>query len=367
MATFTGNLKSNAVYASLYNMIISQEVFASPIYSTKSSLVDMSRVDGGMNGDTKLFYSTDVLKTHEWLGDGEAANLLAIDRAPTPAVQAITIDQFRQIRVTTDEYLTKQAWMNEGAFSSFNSILLGWIKDTKRVYDATKFNTYIGTTEAELGNQVIEVALPSETTGADDINTEAYNRLTAQAIATRMADLMVELEDVSRDYNDFGFLRSYNTDDLVVVWNSEAANKLRHNDLPTIFNKDNATPDKFAQYTLPARYFGTVLGAGTAGQGEAVGARSLVEKDYGATHVFPGDLIPTGQAFGANEAYAPDSTILFKIMHKRSVPYMSGFEVGTSFFNPRSLTTNNYLTWGTNTLEYLKEYPFITVKGVKAQ
>jgi hypothetical protein len=49
-------------------------------------------------------------------------------------------------------------------------------------------------------------------------------------------------------------------------------------------------------------------------------------------------------------------------MHKDSVPYMSGFEVGTSFFNPRSLTETNYLTFGHNTLEYLKDKPFITVE-----
>ena len=40
---------------------------------------------------------------------------------------------------------------------------------------------------------------------------------------------------------------------------------------------------------------------------------------------------------------------------------MSAFEVGTSFFNPKSLTENHYLTFGYNTLEYLKNYPFITV------
>jgi hypothetical protein len=43
---------------------------------------------------------------------------------------------------------------------------------------------------------------------------------------------------------------------------------------------------------------------------------------------------------------------------------MSAFEVGTSFFNARSLTTNHYLTFGHNTLERLVDKPFITVKVV---
>ena len=41
---------------------------------------------------------------------------------------------------------------------------------------------------------------------------------------------------------------------------------------------------------------------------------------------------------------------------------MSAFEVGTSFFNPKSLTENHYLTFGHNTIEYLKAYPMVTVK-----
>ena len=63
-----------------------------------------------------------------------------------------------------------------------------------------------------------------------------------------------------------------------------------------------------------------------------------------------------------DETYMEAQDIAFKVIHKRSVPYMSAFEVGTSFFNPRSLTTNHYLTFGHNTIEYLKNYPFITVK-----
>ena len=43
---------------------------------------------------------------------------------------------------------------------------------------------------------------------------------------------------------------------------------------------------------------------------------------------------------------------------------MSAFETGTTFFNPRSLTENHYLTFGHNTLKYLKNYPFITVKAI---
>lgn len=357
---FTGQLNSNEIFSALYNMIISQEVFADNVYDTKSSLVDMSRVDGGLYGDTKLFYATDVLESTEWGNDAEAENLLALHRPPAPDCQAITLDNFRQISLTVDDYLSKRAWSTPDAFNSFNSIMLGWIRDTKRVYDSTIFNSYIGTAESTAGLQKITITLP---TVAD--NPEAQARMQAQTIAKTVSDLMVNLEDVSRDYNDYGNLRSYNSDDLIAVWRSGAVNSITKLDLPTIFHKDNMI-DKFGEYTLPDRYFGKVNASGGTTGASNTTIRSLVEKDFGTKHCFPGDLLPNNQAYGANETYTVDDTILFKIMHKRSVPYMSAFEVGTSFFNSKSLTTNHYLTWGYNTLQYLQNYPFITVRSSTA-
>jgi hypothetical protein len=373
MAIFNGQLKPNEIFAALYNMVISQQVFADNIYETKETLADMSRVDGSLYGDTKLYYSTDVLKSFEWTGDAEAQNLLKLHRPEAPECQEITIDKFRMIPITVDQYLSKRAWGTEGAFSAFNSQILGWMRDTKRVYDATLFNTFVGTTSSTVGKQGKVISLPAEPDGAE-VDLEAYNRLCAQAIATEMADLIVDLEDVSRDYNDYGNLRSFNVDDLVFVWNAEQVNKIRKLDMPTIFHKEGLI-DKFAEHTLPARYFGNVNAtAGTTGAANLT-VRSLIEKDYNTVepdkagydakkHIFPGDLLPANTAYEAYETYAQDSTIVCKIYHKSSIPFMTAFETGTEFYNPRSLTETHYLIWGYNDLEYLKNYPFVTVKAV---
>ena len=360
MAAFNGQLNANEIFAALYNMIISQQVFADNIYDTKSSLVDAARVDGGLYGDTKLYYATDALKSTKWGNDAEAENLLQLHRPPAPACQAIVMNEFRKIALTVDKYLTKRAWSTEDAFSSFNSVMLGWIRTTKRVYDSTLFNAFIGTAVSAIGKQTKTLTLPTND------NAEAQNRLQAQTIATEMSDLLVDLEDVSRDYNDYKFLRSYNSDSLVAVWSSKWANKITKLDLPTIFHKD-ALIDKMGEYTLPSRYFGDVNKSGGTTQDTNTAVRSLVEKDYNVsgtiTHVFPGDLLPGKATYLANETYTENPKIIFKIMHKNSVPFMSAFEAGTSFFNPLSLTENHYLVWGHNTLEYLKNYPMITVKS----
>ena len=371
---FTGTLNQNEIFGALYNMIISQQIFADNIYDTKSTLADMSRVDGTLYGDTKLYYSTDVLKSFEWTNDAEAQNLLKLHRPEAPEVQAITIDQFRIIPVTVDAYLSKKAFSTEGAFSAFNNQMLGWMRDTKKVYDATLFNSFVGTHSANVGAQNVSVALPTEPgASATKIEVEAYNRIIAQTIAQAMADLLVDIEDVSRDYNDYGNLRSYNSNDLVFVWSSAWVNKLNKLSIPLIFNKDGLL-DKFAQHTLPARYFGNVNTTSGTTAATNTTIRSLIEKDYNtvepsasgydaAKHIFPGDLLPNNTAYQANETYTEDANVIFKVYHKNSIPFMTAFETGTEFFNPRSLTSTHYLIWGYNTLESIKNYPFITAKA----
>lgn len=364
MPQFNGQLLPNEIFGALFNMIISQQVFADNIADTKASLVDRARVDGSLYGDTKLYYSTDVLKSSEWLNDREAQNLLALHRPQAPKTQAIRLDVFRQISLTVDNYLSKRAWGTEGAFASFNSVMLGWIRDTKRVYDSTTYNSYIGTAQSTVGRQIISINIAAVVGAATG---EEAARLEAEAIAEQISLLLVDLTDVSRDYNDYGHLRSYYQDDLMFVWNAKTMAKVTKRDLPTIYHKDII--DRFGEYTLPGRYFGNVNAVATAGNGTTV--RSLVEQDLElegqeTVHVFAGDLIPTGYTAPAGTSYTEDSTILFKVIHKRSVPFMSAFEVGTSFFNPKSLTENHYLTWSHNTLEYLKNYPMITVKEAAA-
>lgn len=342
MATFSGTLRSNEIFSALYNMIISQEVFADNIKG--SDLVDQARVDGGLYGDTKLYYSTDALASAAWGNDAEAANLLDIARPKAPECQAIVLDTFRQISLTVDNYLSKRAWADEGAFSSFNSVMLGWIKDTKKVYDGTTYNCYIGTAEGQADKSTVEV-------------TVAEGENEAQVIANTLADVITEMTDYNRDFNDYKQLRRYSEDEIKIIFNAKKINKIKTIDLPVIF--DNAgLKATFSKEVLPAKYFGTV---NTGSKVADANTRSLVEQTISGVHYFAGDKIATGVTAPEGTSYQEDNKIVCKIVTKLP-PYMSAFEVGTSFFNPKSLTENHYLTFGHNTIEYLKAYPMVTVK-----
>ena len=352
MGNFTGTLRHSEVFGALFNMIISQQVFADNIAGTNSKLVDQAKVDGTLFGDTKLYYSCDCLASAPWGNDAEATNLLALHRPKAPEVQAITISNFRQISLTLDNYLSKRAFSTVDAFSQFNSVMQQWIGDTRRVYDSTTYNAFIGTVSSAVGKQSQNVALSTITATGEE-----KNRLRAQTIANKLADILVEMTDVSRDYNDYGHLRSYSDVDIKVVWNSKYSNEITKLDLPTIFHKDGVV-DKLYEYILPSRYFGVINADQTQGNGTTI--RSLIEQDIGSNHYFAGDLIKASDKAPAGTSYTTDENIVAKVVVELP-PYMSAFEVSTSFYNSSNLSTNTYLTFGRSDLEYLKNYPMITV------
>ena len=380
MPAFTGQLNANEIFASLYNMIISQEIYADNIEG--EDLVDKARVDGSLYGDTKLYYSTDALYSSEWGNDAEATNLLAINRPKAPEVQAIQLDVFRQIEVTVDNYLSKRAWVDEGAFATFNSVILGWLSDTKKIYDGTTYNVFMGTETSTAKINTIEVDL------------EADGNSAGENLGVAIANLFSALNDYSRDFNDYGHMRKYAKSRVKVLWNSDYLNTVKKIDLPSIFHNSELEASFVGDDMVP-KYWGITITASNVatysastpttgkpikssdstyvpGTNHANGClRAVVEKSVtvGGTayHVFPGEEIPAGATvkatgnFELGEVYIVQDDIIGKVYIKLP-PYMSAFQVGTSFFNPKSLTENHYLTFGHNTLEHLKNYPFITLK-----
>lgn len=386
MANFAGKLNVNEIFGSIYNMIISQQVFADNISGHNDSLVNSFRVDGTLYGDTKLYYSTDAIGTQEWLGDNEAQNLLKLHRPADPDVQAITINQFRMIPLTVDNYLSKRAYSTEGAFNEVQSVMLGWMRETKKIYDETLINEYVGTTKSNAARGTVEVDVTSATTG---LTGEEKARVKAQTIAAGLGKLLFDLKDISRDFNDYGHLRSVSKDQVKVIFNSDYVNEITKMDLPTIFHKEGLFDSM--ENVLPARYFGDVTTEDKTSDGTL---RSAIEADYAAKvggelkHLFPGDLIPSGyyvctaiteggsstyrasttkvakaikSVIAAGEAYVQNSKVICKVIYNKAVPFMSAFESATSFFNQRSLTENHYLIWGFSKPQYLLDKPFITV------
>lgn len=374
---FNGQLNANEVYASQFNMILFIRTHRFGKGNGYSTLVEEAKEEGGLYGDIGLFYAVPLLRTTPWAGRAvESAKLLNQEYQKLPDPQKLTINVFRKIVNTTDELLSKRMYHEAGAFGEFISLTDAQISKTKRIYEQTTYNVFIGTNKSSVQADY-EIDITTATGGASTV--EETNRLEAQKIATDLADLEVEMKDVQDKFNDFGETDLLDISELRFVISSTWANKIKLTDVPTIFNKDGVENTIFKNVViLPSHYFGTINSTATVGDGSTIYA--AVELDFNQSnpldegnlapqnpsydkkkHVVAGQLIPTGETAPAGTSYTVDSDIIGKIMHKNAVPYLSAFSIGADFFNPRGQATTKYAIWGHNTLEYLKQYPFFNV------
>lgn len=387
-------LNQNIITAALFNMIISQQVFDSKVANTE--LADRFRVDGTLFGDTKLYHSFDIGSPEDWLNDAEAPDLLKLNRNKSGKTQSITMGIYKIIAITTDQYLSKQAFMGEGTFAEYTSFLTGSLRKIKKVYDRSLINIKLGTLDPSTDRCDVNITTPKGAT------IEESNRLEAQTLAAELVVFKADLEDNNRDFNKLNYLRSYSADDFIAIWNVKAHARITKLDLPTIFH--NAINEKggFTEYDLPAKWFGVPATADLtlptskpanpvnriteSGWYDVVNADEieLVAKPTEDTvFLWAGDEVPyTGQVIqdyvrkitvtvastklAKDYYYINDDTIAFMLVHKDALPFMSGFETGTEFWNSRSLTSNNYLIFGHNILEFLEEYPRIRVRVKQA-
>lgn len=375
---YNGNLNKNEVFRTIFNMIISQYVFSDNI-ETQSyrSLVNRFREEGTLFGDTKLYYATDILRTKPFVLDSvNQLNLLAIERPKDPECQAIVLDIFRFIEVTLDEYFSKRAFSSASTFADYNGQMLSWLRETKEVYDETTFNTYIGTVTSEGATQQQTVDLSKYVIGENDAADieESKRRLAAEVIGQKLQDIEVAMRDVSRDWNDYGYTRKYDPSNFEVIWNADWVNYIKGTSLPTIFHKDGLFEIK-EENILPAHYFGTVnSSSGTVANANTNFAmeETFVEDATTSTDngdYWAGQALPVGHAFGASETYTKtpgvmsNNSVICKLVHKGSIPYMSGYQTQKEFINVKNLSTNHYLHFAHNTLQYLYNYPLVTLKA----
>lgn len=342
-------LNANAVFASLYNQVISIQLYSVGIVY-EDDIVQSRKMDGTLLGDTKVYVDTDILRSYEWSHTDSAYNLLTHKRPPAPASDEIVIDTFRQIPVTIDDYLTKQAWSDEGSFSQFNSTILGWMGTTRSVYEHTKFTNDIIMDATSKATSVGTISLKAADFGtaaaATPLELNMWQKSRYLTFSRKLKGILRDLNEASRSYNDHGFMKNINPSEYDLI-------------VPTGIKQG------FEAYEVPLpistkevhwMFWGAPVAAGTSDGTK----RARVEADFtnGTTpvHLFPGELIPNGYAFGTGQAYTPTYTaqpdlngtsdLTFLLIHREDYPIPSAFSVSTSFFNPKDLVTNHYMTFG---------------------
>ena len=369
---FNGILNSNEIYSALFNVRILFQKLA-PQTVRKDEIVSLLDKSVGMYGDSGIITGVDIQGTYDFGMDAEAANLLAINRNDTQKTERYVIDKWRQTDVTVDAYISKRAFLDEGTFSAFNGYLVSTLGKAMDAFENGFVKASLGTYTSPVAACTIEVTMPA----AD--GTEATERLRAAAIKKAVLDLKDDLKDNQRKYNGYGFYASYDWDELTPIFNSKYVNEINAQALYQTFNPEFLREaDGLRKFT--PKWFGNVYTSGnTTNALNNTTSYSLIEQNSDGTtnfpltaeqklagtyRIFPGDLLPNNFTYKAYEAYRKDDSVIAKIFAPEYVYYMTGYEQGEMFHNPRSGTDNHYYRKGFSDVQVSKFRPFITLKEV---
>lgn len=368
---FNGMLNSNEIYNTLFNVrILFQKIVPQSV--KRDEIVSLLDKSVGMYGDTGILMGCDIQGTYEFGMDSEAPKLLAINRNKTQKTEKYTIANWRQTDVTNDAYISKRFALDEGTFAMFNGYLVGTLSKAMDAFETGSVKAGVGTYTSPVAAMTINVTLPA----AD--GTEATERIRAAKIRQAILDLKADMEDNQRKYNGYGFYSSYSWDDFTAAFNTKYMNEINALALYSTFNPEFIKEASNGRQWTP-KWFGTVAAeGGNTGEGNTT-IYSLIEQNSdgssnfplsaeqlagGVYRLFPGDLLPNNFDYNANEAYTKDDKVIAKVFAPEYVYYMTGYEQGESFYNPRSATTNHYLRKGYSPVQVSKFRPFITIKEV---
>ncbi|MBR5004005.1 MAG: hypothetical protein IKY14_00900 [Erysipelotrichaceae bacterium] len=374
-------LNANELNTSLFNQIISQELFAR--IDQGGSLVDKARVDGSLLGDTKTYFAADAIHTRPFVQDSEdELNLLAVKRNKSVRTQAIKLDVFRIAETTTDDLMTKRAWSTEGAFADYNSLLNQMVPISKYLHECTTYDTFIGT-------------LCKGTKGKQNPSGLVLTKgKVGRQIANFVATVMKDMIHPSRSYNEYEHITKFSMKDIKIVWNTRWVDLIEKIDLPVTFNPDFM--DKFGEDQVHESYWGNkvsladvssntpstthpVKKTGAVYTFEPVSGNTVILRPTeevripcsdGETYAefFAGEEIvnPEGKTlvltdFG-DKLYVQDNDYICKLFIKYP-PLLGACNLSSEFYNPKNHSTNRYLVFGRNSLAAYEAYPCVTIKA----
>ena len=365
-APFIRTMNANSIYGELTNLVNFFRLFDFEIVG--NSIVDKCKVDGFMYGDTRLFRSFDVDGTYQFSQLG-ASGLLSEAWLENMSEQSITLDQQRQTTIMTAALMEKQAWDTDGAFSNFTTLLLDIINKNKRLFETGYVLTFLATMAP---SATVTVDMTDLTVPTDAVELEAYNRIFSQRSATALSDFYYEAKDNRRDLNGFGYIRSYDMSNAELVWNYKFINKFKY-DTTNVFHRDPLLDEFMKGTVVTSNYISNPDNIITEATTVALPNTyvSLIEVNSdgtttlpvpkGVNRIYPGNFLPVGFVAAKGEAYLPDNNCIGYIFFPEALPFMTGYEVKTSFEDADKMRKKDYITWAYNTLEYLEEFPFVKI------
>lgn len=246
-------------------------------------------------GDQKVIRSADIPSVANM---PTTSTLLSVV-SPVVNEQAISLSEFKTIQLTINEYLLRGAYLNEYEMSDFISYLLKTMRAAKQKHIFDQLVALVDAYTPTNTEQTITIPMFDTTSLLDPAQLQMAQTYNTNAFLKALLKAQIKLGTPYNKFNDNSQTEIVGNEDMVLIATDELSNDLLVDTFAKLFNSGKIT-EKF---------------------------------QYGDSVVLPKDLLTT---LGA-------TTFLAYLAHKDKFQYGYAFEVATSFFDPSTLNTNNWL------------------------
>lgn len=265
-------------------------------------------------GNGKVIRAADYLNVEEY---NEESSLLT-PRKPKVDEQYITVENFKVIPVTINEYLMRGAFVEEDQMANFIGFIRTLMEKTRTAYLSdgiiALLEEYIPTQES----QKVEVHVIDTDTLKDPMQLEAANRYNGNAMQKAFIKLLQSMGWPTTKYNDLGFKETIDNGSLKLLIKQNESLGILVDTLAYLLNSNKITDAQKWSRTF---------------------------------------AIPDDQFKGSTEFFA-------WLMHNNKIQFGYYYSVQTSFFDASTLNQTDWLHFSYY-LDIVKALPAVVFKLLK--
>lgn len=288
-------LNANIFLGALTNLIAYSQVANTTEAGIVGEFVNSFQDINVENGDGKVVLSSDLLTVNNYSGTSSVLT----NTLPTVDEQYISVENYKVIPLTINNYLMRGAFVEETQLASFVAYLMSTMRATMTAYLS---DALIAELEAYTPTQADQTQTINifDTTGLLDPmqlrNAKTYND---NAIQEKLITLIHSMGFATNKYNDKAFREIIDFSSMKFIVKNSTNGSMLVNSLATLLNSGKITD---------------------------------AEK-WSKTYVIP------DEQFSASF----DQSIVGWLMHNKKIQFGFFYEVATSFFDPSTLDTRNWL------------------------
>ena len=306
-------LNANLFLGALTNLIAYSQIANTTEVGIVGDFVNSFQDINVENGDGKVVLSSDLLTVNNYSGTSSVLT----NTLPTVDEQYISVENYKVIPLTINNYLMRGAFVEETQLASFVAYLMSTMRATMTAYlsDALIAELEAYTPVQASQTQTINIF---DTTGLTDPSelkdAQTYN---ANAIQEKLITLIHSMGFPTDKFNDLQFREIIDFSSMkFIVRNSTNGSMLVHS-LATLLNSNKITDAEKWSETF---------------------------------------VVPDEQFSGT---FDPD--IVGWLMHKKKIQFGFFYEVATSFFDASTLDTRNWLHFAYY-LDTVNALPAVVIK-----